>query len=128
MSLAQPLIVRNTSYFFFRKGGYQMLENKFKTNLINEIEDMLPGCIVLHLDPNDIQGISDLLILYGKHWAVLEGKRSGNARHRPNQDYYINLMNKMSYASFIYPENKEEVLYELQQAFGVRRATRISKR
>ncbi len=102
-----------------------MLENKFKTELVAEIEDMFPGCIVVHLDPNEIQGIPDLLVLYENKWAALEGKKSANAPHRPNQDYYVNLMNKMSFASFIYPENKEEVLYELQQAFRIRRPTRV---
>lgn len=102
-----------------------MLENKFKTELVAEIEEMFPGCIVVHLDPNEIQGIPDLLVLYENKWAALEGKKSANALHRPNQDYYVNLMNKMSFASFIYPENKEEVLYELQQAFRIRRPTRV---
>ena len=102
-----------------------MLENKFKTELVAEIEDMFPGCIVVHLDPNEIQGIPDLLVLYENKWAALEGKKSANAPHRPNQDYYVNLINKMSFASFIYPENKEEVLYELQQAFRIRRPTRV---
>lgn len=102
-----------------------MLENKFKTELVEEIEEMFPGCIVVHLDPNEIQGIPDLLVLYENKWAALEGKKSANAPHRPNQDYYVNLMNKMSFASFIYPENKEEVLYELQQAFRIRRPTRV---
>lgn len=102
-----------------------MLENKFKTELVAEIEDMFPGCIVVHLDPNEIQGIPDLLVLYENKWAALEGKKSANAPHRPNQDYYVNLMNEMSFASFIYPENKEEVLYELQQAFRIRRPTRV---
>ena len=102
-----------------------MLENKFKTELVAEIEEMFPGCIVVHLDPNEIQGIPDLLVLYENKWAALEGKKSANAPHRPNQDYYVNLMNNMSFASFIYPENKEEVLYELQQAFRIRRPTRV---
>ena len=94
-----------------------MLENRFKTNLIGELEDMFPGCIITHLDPNEIQGIPDLLILYEDKWAVLEGKKSANEPHRPNQDYYVEKMNRMSFAAFIYPENKEEVLYELQKAF-----------
>lgn len=102
-----------------------MLENRFKTELVLEIEDMFPGCIVVHLDPNEIQGIPDLLVLYENKWAALEGKKSANAPHRPNQDYYVDLMNKMSFAAFIYPENKEEVLHELQQAFRVRRSTRV---
>ena len=105
-----------------------MLENRFKTNLIADIEEMFPGCIILHMDPNEIQGIPDLLILYKDKWAALEGKKSANATHRPNQDYYVELMNSMSFASFIYPENKEEVLHELQQAFEPRRTTRISRR
>jgi len=102
-----------------------MLENRFKTQLVNELEEMFPGCIVVHLDPNEIQGIPDLLVLYGNKWAALEGKKSANATHRPNQDYYVDLMNRMSFAAFIYPENKEEVLHELQQAFNVRRSARV---
>lgn len=104
-----------------------MLENKFKTKLIKELKEMFPGCIVAHFDPNEIQGLPDLLILYGDRWAALEGKRNANASHRPNQDYYVGLMNDMSFAAFIYPENKEEVLYELQQAFSSRRTTRFSR-
>lgn len=94
-----------------------MLENKFKTNLIKEIEKRFPGSYVFHLDPTERQGVPDLLILYKNKWAALEGKKNKNASHRPNQDYYIKTMNEMSYASFIYPENKEDVLNEIQQAF-----------
>lgn len=98
-----------------------MLENRFKTALIKELEELFPGCMVFHLDPCEYQGIPDLLILYKDTWAALEGKKEKGASHRKNQDYYVNMMNKMSYASFIYPENKEQVLYEIQQAFGTRR-------
>lgn len=90
-----------------------MLENKFKQKLVGEIRERLPGCIVIHMDPNEIQGIPDLLILYQDKWAALEGKKSKNESHRPNQDYYVEKMDKMSFARFIYPENKEEVLDEL---------------
>lgn len=93
-----------------------MLENKFKAILIRELKERFPGCVVLHMDANSVQGIPDLLILYGGRWAALEGKKSAGASHRPNQDYYVDLMNRMSFAAFIYPENKEEVLNELQQA------------
>lgn len=102
-----------------------MLENRFKTNLIKEIKLMFPGCMVVHLE--EYQGYPDLLILYKNRWAALEGKRSATASHRPNQDYYVKLMNEMSYAAFIYPENKEEVLSELQSALQPSRSTRISR-
>lgn len=90
-----------------------MLENSFKTKLKKEIEDMLPGCFVLHLDPNELQGIPDLIVLYGCKWATLEGKKNAKASARPNQHYYVDLMDRMAYSSFIYPENKDQVLDEL---------------
>ena len=105
-----------------------MLENKFKTNLIKEIKERFPGCMVLHLDPNEKQGIPDLLVLYNDKWAALEGKKSANATHRPNQDYYVDLMNSMSFAAFVYPENEKEILYELELALKPRRTTRIPRR
>lgn len=90
-----------------------MLENRFKTKLVGELEEIFPGCIILHMDPNEIQGIPDLLILFRNKWAALEGKKSMNASVRPNQEYYVELMDDMSFARFIYPENKDEVLDDL---------------
>lgn len=78
---------------------------------------MFPGCIVVKNDPNYIQGIPDLTIFWRRFWATLEVKKSKKASHQPNQDYYVNRMNEMSFSRFIYPENKEEVLRELQQSF-----------
>lgn len=93
-----------------------MLENKFKTNLIKEIRKRLPGAIVLHTNPPP-QGIPDLLVLYGGQWAALEGKKESGSSHRPNQDYWIEKMNKMSFARFVSPENKEAVLNAMEQSF-----------
>lgn len=93
-------------------------ESKFQKDLIGKIKNALPGCIVMKNDPNYIQGIPDLLILNGDKWASLECKKSENASHQPNQDYYISKMNEMSYASFVYPENEEEVLDEIQRALS----------
>ena len=92
-------------------------ENKFQHDVIKEIEKRFPGSIVMKTDPSYIQGIPDLLVLYGSKWASLEVKRSANETHRPNQDYYVESMNGMSYSSFIYPENKEVVLNELSEYF-----------
>ena len=98
-----------------------MLENKFQSKLIKELKERFPGCIVLKNDSSYIQGIPDLLILYKDRWAALEVKKSATASHRPNQEYYVDKMDEMSYASFIYPENKEAVLDELQQTLFSRR-------
>lgn len=91
------------------------LESKFQKEVKDDIRKRLPGSLVLKTDPNEIQGIPDLLILHKDKWAMLEVKRAANAPHRPNQDYYIEKMGELSYASFIYPENKEEILDELQR-------------
>ena len=91
------------------------LEKDFQKNLLRELKE-------IYNDPNndtitkfeDIQGYPDILILHGNQWAMLECKKSENESHRPNQDYYINKLDKMSFARFIYPENKKEVLDDLQ--------------
>ena len=91
------------------------LESGFQDRLIAELKEMFPGCMVFKMD--QIQGIPDLLILYGKCWASLENKKSPTAKRQPNQEYYVDLMNRMSFSRFICPENKEEVLSELQKVF-----------
>lgn len=90
------------------------LESEFQSKLKKEIKEKFPGCIVTKLDSGDIQGIPDLLILYNNRWATLENKRTKNAHKQPNQEYYVNKMNDMSFSRFIYPENKEEIMGELE--------------
>ena len=92
-------------------------ENQFQARLIKDIKHRFPGCIILKNDPEYIQGFPDLTILYGTHWAVLECKASSNSSHQPNQDYYISKVDEMLFGRFISPENKKEVLDELQSAF-----------
>lgn len=94
-----------------------MLERHFQSGLIKELKEKLPGCVVLKNDPDYIQGIPDLLVLYKERWAALECKKDDRASHRPNQEYYIRVLNEMSFAKFISPENKEEVVNELVRLF-----------
>jgi hypothetical protein len=103
-----------------------MLESNYQAKLIRKIRRRFPDCIVLKNDTDYIQGMPDLTILYEDRWAILEVKTSENARSQPNQDWYIARLNDMSFAAFIYPENEEEVLDALQQAFRSRRPTRVS--
>lgn len=90
----------------------------FQEKLKKELKEMFPGCIITKLDSGDIQGIPDLLILYKDKWATLENKRSAKATKQPNQEYYVEKMNDMSFSRFIYPENKDEVLDELWDVFN----------
>lgn len=92
------------------------LERDFQRNLIKKIKDRMPDSIVLKNDPDYIQGLPDLTILNGERWGVLECKRSKKAKHQPNQDFYVSKLGAMSFASFVYPENEEEVLDALQRS------------
>mgnify|MGYP003307012399 CR=1 FL=1 len=92
------------------------LESGFQDKLRDELKTKFPGCMIFKMD--QIQGIPDLLILFGDKWASLECKKSANAKRRPNQEYYVDMMNKMSFSRFISPENKDEVLNELRDVFG----------
>ena len=105
--------------------GSTPLERNFQANLIKELKDMFPGCIVTKIDAR--QGLPDLLILYNDKWAMLECKRKSKAERQPNQEYYVDLLNRMSFSRFIYPENKSEVLNELQQTFQLKRPARVSR-
>lgn len=93
------------------------LESKFQKELMDEIKQQFPGCVVLKNDSSYIQGFPDWTILYKDKWAVLETKREKNAKRQPNQDYYVNKLNGMSYSRFVHPENKEQVLTELHNIF-----------
>lgn len=96
-------------------------ESKFQNELIKEIKSILPGSIVLKNDANYIQGIPDLTVLWKKRWATLECKKAKESSHQPNQGYYVETMDEMSFSRFVSPENKEEVLNELQQSFRSKR-------
>ena len=96
-------------------------ENKFQADLIKEIKKRLPGAIVLKNDSNYLQGIPDLTILWNKCWAMLECKKSRNEIHQPNQDFYIEMADGLCFGRFIYPENKEAVLDEMERSFKIRR-------
>lgn len=94
-----------------------MLENLIQAKLIRDLKDIFPGCIVMKNDSSYIQGIPDLLVLYNNKWASLEVKKSANASRQPNQEYYVDKMNEMSFSRFICPENRDEVIEELRLYF-----------
>ena len=98
-------------------------ENAYQAGLVQRIKERFPGAFVLKNDPNYIQGIPDLTVLYGKHWALLECKKSANEPYQPNQELYLSRARDMrSFSATIYPENEEEVLNEMERALG-RRST-----
>lgn len=104
-----------------------MLESTYQARLIKTLRKRLPGCVVLKNDANYLQGFPDLTIFYGPRWGCLEVKISADADIQPNQEWYVEHLNRMSFARFIFPENEREVLSELQQALWPGRSTRVSQ-
>lgn len=92
-------------------------EAAYQSKLVKRIKDRFPGSIVMKTDPTQRQGMPDLLILHEDKWASLEVKQSETAKKRPNQEYYVKKLNDMSFASFIFPENEEEVLNAMERSF-----------
>lgn len=99
-----------------------MLENTYQAQLIRRIKDRFPGCVVLKNDSSYQQGIPDLTVLYGEQWAMLEVKLGPHATIRPNQEYFVEQLDTMSFAAFIHPDNEEDVLNALQSTFESNRA------
>jgi hypothetical protein len=98
-------------------------ESDFQAKLIHKLKRIFPSCVILKNDPHYQQGILDLTILYGPFWAALEVKAARTSRKRPNQEFFVRQLDDMGFAAFIYPENEEEVLVALQEAFASRGAT-----
>lgn len=93
-----------------------MAESRYQRDLIKRLKRLFPDALILKNDPGYLQGIPDLLILNGRNWAMLEVKDSATASFRPNQEYYLEMLGKMSFAAAICPENEEEVMRGLQRA------------
>lgn len=98
-----------------------MTENKYQAKLIKTLGRRFPGCEILKTDSGFQQGIPDLIVLYDHMWAALEVKASADSKFQPNQEYFVDHLNHMSFAAVIFPENEAEVLDALQQAFEISR-------
>jgi len=88
----------------------------FERRLVDKLLDRYPGAYVLKNNPNYIQGFPDRLFLYRNFWAAFETKIHADASVQPNQAYYVEHLNDLSLAMFVYPENEKEFLREIQFA------------
>lgn len=100
----------------------------YKAELKKKLNKMFPGCLIMHNNPADSHtGIPDMTIFYNDRWAMLEAKAAANSKQQPNQAHWVEHYNRLSFASFIYPENEEEVLNALQSALAPYRRTRPTR-
>lgn len=94
-----------------KETGRDGFQSKVKKRLMKEF----PQCEIHKLDPNDVQGSPDLLLLCPVTWVTLEVKKSAEAKKQPNQEYYVNKHNGMTMSSFIFPENENEVFDKIHK-------------
>lgn len=94
------------------------LESQFYSDVLDpELRLRYPGCFIYVMDPAQLQGIPDRLVLFGSHWALLETKRATKSARRPNQEFRVAEFNEMSFSAFVHPGNYLEVLAELDKVF-----------
>lgn len=105
-----------------------MRENEYQPRLIQKLERLFPGCVILKNDSSYLQGVPDLLVLFGNRWAMLEVKADETSKVQVNQPYWVDTFNQMSFSAFIYPSNEQEVLRGLEQAFSDRGHTCLPER
>lgn len=94
-----------------------MLERTYQAKFIKRLRREFDGCVILKNDSSYLQGVPDLIVLFGPFWAMLEVKASESARKQPNQDYYVHMLGEMGFAAFVFPSNEDEVIRALQSAF-----------
>lgn len=100
-------------------------ENAYQSKLIKKLRQLHPDWIIVKNDANYLQGIPDWTVFANGKYAFFDVKRSSDAVHQPNQDWYINNANETgAFGMFVYPENEEEFLNEIQQSLRPRRKAR----
>jgi hypothetical protein len=107
-----------------------MLERDYQAGFIKRLRQRFPECVILKNDTSYMQGVPDLLLLWHDRWAILEVKPReprSSEDFEPNQEWYLEKFNEMSYAACVHPGNEEEVLNEIQSTFTARRQTRVLK-
>lgn len=102
-----------------------MLEADYQAGLVKRLEERFPGCVLLKNDSAYQQGMLDWTLLWQNNWAALEVKRSNHSTLQPNQQYFVQKLDDMSFAAIITPENEEEVLVALEEAFASRGRARV---
>lgn len=98
-----------------------MLESKFKAQFKKRFKERMAELdipiAIIENKPNP-RSFPDTTFLGPGVWAVLDFKKSKDASHQPNQDYYIRELGSIGFACFVYPENAEEVFNELEELFA----------
>ena len=92
-------------------------ESKFERDFKDRLNIRFPGGFFIKGNSAMRQGFPDRMFLYGSHWAALEFKVDSDFEE--NQEYYIEKLGEMSYAAVVTPSNADEVLDEMESAFGV---------
>ena len=96
-------------------------ESEFKGKLYREIRERFPGAEVLPNDASYLQGVPDATVFFPNgQYMMLESKKTTNAKKQKNQDHYVYASSFSKNAMFAQPENKEEVLSELERRYHLK--------
>jgi hypothetical protein len=95
------------------------LESEFKKQVKQRIRERFPNLDLDFINTKPYnRSMPDTFVIGPWAWAALEFKRSALAAQQANQDYHIERLNRKGYATFVFPENLEEVLDDLEGVFS----------
>lgn len=108
-----------------------VLERVYQPKFIKRLRREFPGIVIIKNDTDYQQGFPDWTLLYHQCWAVLEIKRKrprpGTSDFEPNQEWFIEELDKLCFSACVYPENEEEIIDALKSIFSSRRSSRLSR-
>ena len=108
----------------------KQLEAQFKKRFIDRFKnrmDELEIPLEVEQQKSNRRSWLDTIFLGPCVWAMLEFKKDEDANHQPNQDYYVDKLNRMCYAAFVSPENEEMVFNEMEELFKLGRNACVLK-
>lgn len=92
-----------------------MLENKWKKTKLFPRLRKISNCEFFTKEARSISGIPDIIGCINGRFFALEVKRSEKSKRSALQEYFIKNYNIVGgYCMFVYPENLERVIAELE--------------
>lgn len=79
------------------------IESNFQADLKKEIETLFPGAVIMKNDPNDIQGIPDLTVIWRDHWAWLECKTRNKCSQTVEPRFLYSVCTPLFFRGFYLP-------------------------
>lgn len=97
-----------------KDGSNMTLEKNIQSKFISDLRKSGYKCFKQQMNATTRAGTPDLFIFKEGFWGWIEFKQHKNSKARPGQKENVAWANENSWGSFVYEENKAEVLKYLK--------------